>query len=241
MSAVALDTATVRLYLAAGRRILAREGAGSASFGLLAARHAGSRSILITPAAPEDTVSPDDIVEVDVEMHAEQLPARVSRAAGIALAVLRRRADVTAIVHTHSHAVSVLSTTRAPIGMYNEMSTLFFDEQVLAEDDGDRGSAACERLAATLGSRRVLILPGHGMFSAAPTLPDVVIDGIALEKAANWDLAARGYGGAPIVQRHLDQTKPLYDRYFRKNMWEANLRRLQRDEPALFERAAGRA
>lgn len=235
MTAVALDTPTARLYLAAGRRILSREGAGSANFGLLAARHAGSDSILITPAAPEDTVTPDDIVEVDLETPAERLPAGVSRAAGIALAMFRRRADVAAIVHTHSHAVSVLSTTREPIGMYNEMSTLFFDEQVVAEDDGDRGSAACEQLASALGSRRVLILPGHGMFSAAPTLADVVIDGVALEKTATWDLAARGYGGAPIVQRHLDQTKPLYDRYFRKNMWEANLRRLQRDEPAMFE------
>jgi L-fuculose-phosphate aldolase len=120
------------------------------------------------------------------------------------------------------------------VRMFNEMSTLFFGDQAIAEDDGARGSAACERLAAALGEHRVLILPGHGMFAAAETLPDVVIDGIALEKSAAWELAARGYGGEPIVQRHIDQTKPLYDLYFRKNMWAANLRRLQRDQPDLF-------
>jgi ribulose-5-phosphate 4-epimerase/fuculose-1-phosphate aldolase len=228
------DDATLRLFLAAGRRILSREGAGSATFGLLAARNADSRAVLCTPCGAPEDVSPADIVTLDPDCEPGNLPGSVSRAAGVALAILRRRPDTRAVVHTHSHALSVLSTVREPVGMFNEMSTLFFAEQVVAEDDGDRGSGACDRLADALGRRRVLILPGHGMFAAAATVPDVVIDGIALEKAAAWDLAARGYGGEPIVQRHIDQTKPLYDKYFRKNMWAANLRRLQRDEPGLF-------
>jgi L-fuculose-phosphate aldolase len=228
------DEASLRLFLAAGRRILSREGAGSAAFGLLAARGAGRDSVLCTPSGAPESVRPQDIIRLSLDSGPGPLPGNAPRAVGVALAILRRRPDVAAVVHTHSRAVSVLSTVREPVGMFNEMSTLFFDEQVVAEDDGDRGPAACERLAEALAGRRVLILPGHGMFAAAPTLPDAVIDGIALEKAAAWDLAARGYGGEPIVQRHIDQTKPLYDRYFRKNMWAANLRRLQRDEPDLF-------
>jgi len=230
------DEATLRLFLAAGRRMLFREGAGSSTFGLLAARNAGNSLVLCTPSGAAEDVRPQDIMTLDPDTDAgpETLPDRVSPAAAIALAILRRRPDTTAVVHTHSRALSVLSTVREPVGMFNEMSTLFFGEQVVAEDDGDRSPAACDLLAEALGDRRVLILPGHGMFAAAATLPDVVIDGIALEKAAAWDLAARSYGGEPIVQRHIDQTKPLYDQYFRRNMWAANLRRLQRDEPELF-------
>jgi L-fuculose-phosphate aldolase len=230
------DEATLRLFLAAGRRMLSREGAGSATFGLLAVRNAGDSSVLCTPSGAAEDVRPQDIMTVDIDTDAgpQTLPDSVSQAAAIALAILRRRPDTTAVVHTHSRALSVLSTVREPVGMFNEMSTLFFGEQVVAEDDGDRSPAACDLLAEALGDRRVLILPGHGMFAAAATLPDVVIDGIALEKAAAWDLAARSYGGEPIVQRHIDQTKPLYDQYFRRNMWAANLRRLQRDEPELF-------
>jgi L-fuculose-phosphate aldolase len=228
------DEATLRLHLAAGRRMLDREGAGSAGFGLVAARAGDDRTVLCTPSGPPEDVRPEDVVVLDAAAEPDALPESVSRAAGVALAILRRRPDVSAIVHTHSHAVSVLSTVREPVRMFNEMSTLFFGDQAIAEDDGARGSAACERLAAALGEHRVLILPGHGMFAAAETLPDVVIDGIALEKSAAWELAARGYGGEPIVQRHIDQTKPLYDLYFRKNMWAANLRRLQRDQPDLF-------
>jgi ribulose-5-phosphate 4-epimerase/fuculose-1-phosphate aldolase len=223
-----------RLLVAAGRRILAREGADSGAFGFLAARHPDPRLVLVTPAGPPDAITADDVVEVALDSSAEALPDTVSRAAGIALAVLARRPDVRAVVHTHSRAVAVHSTLRAPIAMYNEMSTLFHGEQVVADDDGDRSTAACERLAAALGTRRVLVLPGHGMVAAAQSVGDVVIDAVALEKAATWDLAARSYGGAPILQRHVDQTKPLYDRYFRRNMWAANLRRLQRDEPGLF-------
>jgi ribulose-5-phosphate 4-epimerase/fuculose-1-phosphate aldolase len=229
------DEATLRLFLAAGRRMLAREGAGSAAFGLLAVRSPDGGSVLCTPSGPPEHVRPEGIVQLDPDAGAETLPGTVSRAAGVALAILRRRPDTSAVVHTHSRALSVLSTVREPVGMFNEMSTLFFGEQVVAEDDGNREPDGCELLAAALGDRRVLILPGHGMFAATAALPDVVIDGIALEKTAAWDLAARGYGGEPIVQRHIDQTKPLYDQYFRKNMWAANLRRLQRDEPDLFE------
>jgi len=228
------DDAALRLYLAAGRRMLSREGAGSATFGLLAARSADGSSVLCTPSGAPEDVRPEDITTLESDAGPESLPGSVSRAAGVALAILRRRPDAMAVVHTHSRALAVLSTVREPVGMFNEMSTLFFGEQVVAEDDGDRSAAACELLAEALGDRRVLILPGHGMFAAAPTLPDGVIDGIALEKTAAWDLAARGYGGEPIVQRHIDQTKPLYDRYFRANMWAANLRRLRRDEPELF-------
>jgi L-fuculose-phosphate aldolase len=230
-----VDDQALRLHLAAGRRMLAREGAGSASFGLLVARRDDGRSVLCTPPGPPELVRPEDLVTLELNADPEMLPESVSRAARVALAILRRRPDVSAVAHTHSRALSVLSTVREPLGMFNEMSTLFFGEQAIAEDDGDRDPAACERLAAALGEKRVLILPGHGMFAAAATLPDVVIDGIALEKTAVWELAARGYGGEPIVQRHIDQTKPLYDQYFRKNMWAANLRRLQRDEPDLFQ------
>jgi L-fuculose-phosphate aldolase len=229
------EAATLRLFLAAGRRMLAREGAGSATFGLLAARNVEDRTILCTPAGAPEDVRPEDIMTLDPDCGPEAVPDSLSRAASVALAILRRRPEVTAVVHTHSRALSVLSTVREPVGMFNEMSTLFFGEQVVAEDDGDRRPAACELLAESLGQHRVLILPGHGMFAAAATLPDAIIDGIALEKTAAWDLAARGYGGEPIVQRHIDQTKPLYDQYFRKNMWAANLRRLRRDEPDLFE------
>jgi L-fuculose-phosphate aldolase len=145
------DEAALRLYLAAGRRMLSREGAGSATFGLLAARSADGGPVLCTPSGAPEDVRPEDITALDRDAGPESLPGSVSRAASVALAILRRRPDAMAVVHTHSRALSILSTVREPVGMFNEMSTLFFGEQVVAEDDGDRSPAGCELLAAALG------------------------------------------------------------------------------------------
>ena len=71
---------------------------------------------------------------------------------------------------------------------------------------------------------------------AAPGIEEATMDALALEKAASWDLAARPCGGKEIVPAYLRQTRPLYDLYFRPNMWAANLRRLRRSDPDLFAR-----
>src|SRR5262249_22224390 len=111
------DDATLRLFVAAGRHMLSREGAGSAAFGLLAARSGDGHSVLCTPSGAPEDVRPQDIVRLDLEAEPQALPDTVSRAAGVALAILRRRSDTTAVVHTHSRALSVLSTVREPVGM----------------------------------------------------------------------------------------------------------------------------
>ena len=41
--------------------------------------------------------------------------------------IYQARPDVNSVIHTHSHYVSVLSTTYHTIGMYNVVSVLFFD------------------------------------------------------------------------------------------------------------------
>ena len=51
--------------------------------------------------------------------------------------IYERRPDVEAIVHLHSHYVSVLSSTGRTIGMYNVGSVLFHDDQATYFDDGD--------------------------------------------------------------------------------------------------------
>ena len=71
---------------------------------------------------------------------------------------------------------------------------------------------------------------------AAPGIEEATMDALALEKAAPWDLAARPCGGKEIVPAYLRQTRPLYDLYFRPNMWAGNLRRLRRSDPDLFVR-----
>lgn len=235
MSATPVHEAELRFTLSAARRILSREHCDDGALGVFSARLPGVEQALATPVGFGEFTVPGSIERVPLAASADDLPATVSRALAVALAIYRRRPDAGAVVHTHSHHASVVSATRRPIGVFNEMSTMYFEQQVVVDDDGDRSPRACERLAEALGERRVLVLVGHGIIAVAPSVEEAAIDAIALEKAARWDNEARPYGGREIVLPHIRQTKPLYDRYFRKNMWEANLRRLRRSDPDLFD------
>jgi len=50
--------------------------------------------------------------------------------------IYQRRPDVNAVIHLHSHYVSVFSSLRRPVGMYNVTSVLFHESQALHVDDG---------------------------------------------------------------------------------------------------------
>jgi L-fuculose-phosphate aldolase len=227
--------AELRFTLSAARRILSREHCDDGVLGVFSARLPGEEQVLATPVGFGELSTPESIERIPLAASVDELPQTVSIAVAVVLAIYRRRPDVGAVVHTHSHHASVVSATRRSIGMYNEMSTMYFEQQVIVGDVGDRSPQACDRLAQALGERRVLLLVGHGIIAVAPTIQEAAIDALALEKAARWDNEARPYGGEPIVLPHIRQTKPLYDLYFRKNMWEANLRRLRRTDPDLFE------
>jgi L-fuculose-phosphate aldolase len=231
--------AELRFTLSAARRIISREHGDDGVLGVLCARPPGAAHVLATPVGFGELAVPDRIERVPLAASAGDLPPTVSRSLAVALAIHRRRPDAGAVVHTHAHHASVVSATRRPIGVFNEMSTMYFEQQVIADDDGDRSPEACERLAAALGDRRVLLLVGHGIIAVAPTVQEAAIDALAVERAARWDNEARPYGGQEITLAHIRQTKPLYDRYFRGNMWEANLRRLRRSDPDLFEHRPG--
>ena len=227
--------AAIAFELAATRRMLHRADCGSGVLGAVSARHIdddGREWVLATSMQYGDEATTDSVVAVPLET--ADLPAGLSPAIAVQQAIYRARPNVSAIVHTHSHHVAVHSSTGRSIGMYNEMATLYHEVQAFAEDDGDRSPAGCDRLVQALGNQRVLMLKGHGVIAVASSVADAAIDAIALERSARWDLEATPYGGAEILPAHLDQIKPMYEEYFRKNMWVANLRRLRRSDPDLF-------
>jgi L-fuculose-phosphate aldolase len=223
--------------IAAARRILHREGCDSGVLGLLTARIEGEDAVWATAMEYADETTPETLVRVPLSGPSGADADRVSPAVLVHLAIYARRPDVQSIVHTHSHYASVVSSTEQLIGMFNEMSTLYFDEQVCYTDDGDHTPEAAARIADALGDKRVILLKGHGIIAAAPSLPDAAIDAVALEKAARWHLRSTAFHGNEIVLPHIQQIKPQYNFYFRQNMWKANLRRLRKSDPDLFSHA----
>jgi L-fuculose-phosphate aldolase len=230
-----VSEAALPFQLAAARRILHREGCDSGVLGLLSARIEGEDAIWATAMEYADETTEQSLVRVPYSGLEDADRARVSPAVLVHLAIYARRPDVHAIVHTHSHYVSVVSATDEVIGMFNEMSSLYYEEQVCYEDSGEHTAEAADRTAAALGDKRVMLLKGHGVIATAPSVPDAAIDAVALEKAARWHLQSKAFAGGEMVLPHTQQIKPLYGIYFRPNMWAANVRRLRKTDPDLFE------
>lgn len=228
-----MEPSDVRIRLAAARRMIARAGCDSGVLGCISER-ADDGTFWASTYGAWDQAGPDDAVRVTSSLEVVEGAGRVSDAARLHAALYERRPDVGAIVHTHSHHATVVASSGVPIGSYNEVSTMYHDEQVCREDDGDRSPEAMAALADALGDRRVLLLKNHGIVAVAATLEEVAIDAIAIEKSARWHVEAVRFGGEEIVLPHVLVSKGLYDQHFRSNMWTANLRRLRRSDPDLF-------
>lgn len=225
----------VRVTIAAARRILYREGCDSGVAGHVSVRDGDS--FWISPFEYFDETVPERVSRVGFDLVAMDGDVEVSPAIAFHPAIYRRRPDVGAIVHTHSHYVEVLATAGEPVGMYNELSTIFDGAQAFFSDEASTALSAMvdgDAMATALGDKRVLILRHHGAVFAAPTVEDATIDAIAFEKAARLHVEARSIGGVEMSPAHVAAAKPAYDEYFRRGMWEAHLRRLRIAEPSLF-------
>ena len=112
-------------------------------------------------------------------------------------AIYQRRPDVEAIVHLHSHYVSVLSSTGRTIGMYNVASVLFHEDQATFADDGVRPHLD---VVDALGDKRVVLMKNHGAIVASQSLEHATIEAVMLEEAARYHLECEAIGGTEIVE-----------------------------------------
>ncbi|WP_395104167.1 class II aldolase/adducin family protein [Actinomadura sp. SCN-SB] len=223
-----------RFKIAAARRMLYREGCDSGVAGHVSARAPGADAFWITPFEYFDETTPDRVIKLSFDLEVLEGDWEASPAVQFHAAIYRERPDVGSIVHTHSHYAAVVTTTGRPVGMYNEVSTLFHNEQAWYADDGVQPQVEGKRMAAALGDKRVLHMRNHGILIAAPDLEEATVDAMTLEKAAKIHLDAVAAGGQEIPLPQVMQAKSLYEQYFRRNTWAAQLRRLRVSDPDLF-------
>jgi L-fuculose-phosphate aldolase len=226
----------IRFRIAAARRILARNGCESMVAGHVSARAAdGEDAFWVSPFEYFDESMPDHVVKLGFDLTVREGDWEPSPAVHFHAAFYQARPDAMSVIHTHSHYVSVLSTTRRPIGMYNVVSVLFHDDQALYEDDGSRPPVDDNLMMKALGSKRVLLIKNHGAIIVSQSLENATIEAAMLEKAARYHIEAEAIGGTEIPEPEVRRGREAYHKYFLPNMWEANLRRLRRSDPDLFE------
>ena len=198
-----LDRVTNDLVLA--NRILAHEDVVDA-YGHVSMRHPGNaRRFFIARSLAPELVTPDDIVEHDLEGNPtgdERRPLYVERF--IHAGIYEARPEVTAIVHAHAEAILpyTVSTGTALRPVIHSCS--FIGAHVPLWDIADRfgdtnllvtNMDKSRDLARTLGADHVALMRGHGFVAAARSLIDVVRMAVFLPRNARALTTAVMLGG----------------------------------------------
>jgi len=235
MSAVVMTETDARFRVAAARRILGREGCESGAAGHVSERVPGEDAFWVSAHGYFDEGSPEWVSKLGFGLRVLEGTEDVSRGTAFHATIYAARPDVNAIVHIHSHYLTVFVTTGRTIGMFNEQSSLFHEEQALYEDDGILRRVDPERIARQLADKRVLLMKNHGAIVASVSLASATVEAIALERAARLDIEANAIGGTELPLACVVQAKEAYRSIFVPNTWDANLRRLRRSDPELFD------
>lgn len=165
-------------------------------------------------------------------------------------AVLRRRPEVTAVVHAHPPAVvaqSLLDEPLLPIyGAYDIPGAALaadgipvWPRSALVSTD-----ALGADLAAALGDRPAVVLRGHGLVTVgegdpATAVPLAVLRALAVDRLAGITLRVRTAGGrpAPIDPADLAGLPDLGAAFTVDTLWRHLLRRLDTAQPRRFASA----
>jgi len=223
----------IRFRIAAGRRILYREGCDSNIGGHVSARAEEGDGFWVTGFEYLDQTVAANVAKLDFDLNPLVGEHELSPAVNFHALIYRRRPDVNAIVHVHSHHISVLSSVEGQtVGMYNVVSVLFHEEQATYFDDGVKPHT--DVVEALGPDRHVVLMKNHGAIVVSDSVENAVIEAITLEQAARFHLECVAAGGTEIAEAEVRGGKTMYRRHYLPQMWRANLERLRRSDPDVF-------
>ncbi|MGB3442774.1 MAG: class II aldolase/adducin family protein [Actinophytocola sp.] len=234
-----------RPLLAAACRILAARGLADGFLGHVSQR-AGDELLLVRCRGPMERglafTEPADIRlvtfdggpgapgELDGYVPPNELPLHAE--------VLRRRPEVAAVVHAHPAAVVAADLAgiaiRPVVGAYDIPGAALarggvpvYPRGVLVRDRELAGE-----MTAAMGDRPVVLLRGHGLTSAAPSVEQAVLQAVSVDRIAALSLAVRSAGGtlADLPDADLDQLPDLGAGFTVAVAWRHELARIG-DEP----------
>ncbi len=182
--------ASIIADLAAASRILAAQGVVDA-FGHVSLRHptAPERYLMARAVAPA-LVTPDDIIEYDLDSNAINANGRGSFLERfIHGEIYKARPDIHSVVHSHSQTVIPFGLVGVPMqAMFHNAAFIaagvpIFDihEKFGATDMLVGNSEKGVALAAVLGSHDIVLMRAHGSVACGPTLERAVFRAVYTE------------------------------------------------------------
>jgi L-fuculose-phosphate aldolase len=150
--------------------------------------------ILITPTRTAyDTLDPDQLVEVELSSGRARPGRQPSRELPLHLATYGARADVSAVVHTHSPHATAWSFLNRPLEPATEDLSYYGIGEVATCRGGPGTVALAESVARALATSNGVLLAGHGVVSIGETVDMAVHRAAAIEHVAHVALLLRGW------------------------------------------------
>lgn len=219
-------------------RILSNEGVLDA-FGHVSARHPTTpdRFLISHTRAPE-LVEAADIQLLDLPgTRVAGGERRSYEEVAIHGAVYRRRADVSAVVHSHAASVIPFGVTGVPLRPIYHMGSVIGDEIPvwdIAKRFGDtdllvRDASQADDLVAALGQRTVVLMRGHGCVVTGADLRAAVFASIFLERNAMLLATALRMGEVRALSAaETQRASEMLHGHAGERAWEYWVRRLPR-------------
>jgi L-ribulose-5-phosphate 4-epimerase len=166
-------------------RILDEQGIMD-ELGHFSARLPKENLVLMNGKVSPGQATDDDIVTLDLQGNKIDGRIEPAKETPLHLSVYQRRADVTAIAHTHSPMIVALSIAGVQLrGMDNLGATVFGTGAPLFEECGlvdtfDMGY----RIVKTMGSSSMVVLKGHGNIVTGESVEECCVSAVWAEKAA---------------------------------------------------------
>ena len=203
----------LRHEVALGCRILGAEDQGDLVWGHVSARDPDGRGVWMKAATLGfDEIGPEHVILVDWEGNVLEGDGRRHAEYPIHTEVMRARAEVASVVHTHAHHAVSFGATDQPLRPVSHEGTLFVPPDIARfTKTGDLilTAALGSDVAEALGERNALLLVNHGIVTAAPDVPTAVVTAILLDRACRNHLLADSGGG---IRRYSDDAEALAKR-----------------------------
>jgi len=207
-----MDESAAREKLVEACRAMNANGVNQGAAGNISLRF--GPGMLITPSGVDyDELAPDMILlqSLDADEPARKDGVMASSEWRFHRDILRTRADVNAVVHTHAPYATVMSMLRRPIPASHYMIAAFGGDSIACTDFAPVGTQALSDLAVKgLTNRLGVLLGSHGMIAVGPDLKRAMWLAGELETLAKLHYLAGLAGGPALLEG--DQVAALVKR-----------------------------
>ena len=207
------------LIVESGRKMIG-SGLTVSTYGNISARDPESGLIYLTPSGmPYDKITEDDIVVVDSSMNIVEGRRTPTIEMPFHVAIMNKRPDVNAIIHTHPVASQVFAVLHRDIPPVIDEAAQTFGGTVRCAEYGLPGSEELkDNVVSALGDGYACLLANHGALCVGKDMDQAFKRCTVLEMTAEIYYRALSIGTpVPISQDRVDFMKDFADNVYGKS------------------------